>query len=198
MRFAKGPKQHRKGAERTTRDFLTTPGTTRVFTKSHTIKTGPFFLPVMTLRNLQKSPKSNSDDRDSCTSRRVRKNRRRPETLKAILLTTLSLSLTGCLERLLQIRSEPAGAEVYINGDLVLLEKDGESVPATTPVDVEFDSYGTFEIQLRHPDRRSESRLVPISAPLYDYPPLDLVLGFLWPWTVSDAHLVEFTLEPLL
>ena len=79
-----------------------------------------------------------------------------------------------------------------------LLEKDGESVPATTPVDVEFDSYGTFEIQLRHPDRRSESRLVPVSAPLYDYPPLDLVLGFLWPWTISDAHLVEFTLEPLL
>ena len=26
----------------------------------------------------------------------------------------------------------------------------------------------------------------------------DLVLGYLWPWTISDAHLVEFTLEPLL
>ena len=59
LRFAKGPKQHRKGAERTTRDFLTTPRTTRVVTKSRTIKTGPLFLPVMTLCELQESPKSN-------------------------------------------------------------------------------------------------------------------------------------------
>ena len=95
---------------------------------------------------------TSSGDGDSRSSRRVMTGRTAGtlsflrRSLKAILLTTLSISLTGCLERLLQIRSEPAGAEVYINGELVQLENDGEPIPATTPVDVEFDSYGTFEV----------------------------------------------------
>lgn len=123
-------------------------------------------------------------------------SRSRLEASRALLVAALSLPLTGCLERLLQIRSEPPGSEVYINGEQVLIETDGEPVPATTPVDVEFDDYGTFEIQLRRPDYSAQSRLVAVAAPFYDYPPLDLILDFLWPWTLRDDVLVEFRLEP--
>ena len=59
--------------------------------------------------------------------------------LFAVFLGAFFLGSAGCVERMLQIRSDPSGASVYVNGK-----------PAgTTPLEHSFDYYGTFEVALR-------------------------------------------------
>ncbi|MBI4586841.1 MAG: hypothetical protein HY717_22740 [Planctomycetes bacterium] len=113
------------------------------------------------------------------------------------LAAGLLLPLAGCVERLLQIRSDPPGAEVALNGEPMVVVAGGKRAPAVTPVDIPFDFYGTFEITLRRPGCRSESRLVPVYAPFYQYPPLDFLVENCFPWRVTDARRVEFKLKPV-
>ncbi len=113
------------------------------------------------------------------------------------LITGLLLPLAGCVERLLAVRSDPPGAEVALNGEPMVVAAAGKKVPAVTPIDIPFDFYGTFEITLRRPGCLSESRLVPVYAPFYQYPPLDFVVENCLPWRVTDVRPVEFKLKPV-
>jgi len=93
--------------------------------------------------------------------------------------------LTGCVERLLQIRSDPPGAEVTINGE-----------PAgVTPVDHRFVFYGTFEVALRAKGRRSVRQLEPVRPPWYEIFPLDFFAENLTPFKITDARLLHYQLE---
>lgn len=95
------------------------------------------------------------------------------------------LALCGCVERWLFIQSEPAGAEVFLDGAPV----------GTTPVKVAFDHYGTREILLRRDDHASVARLETIEAPWYQWFPIDLVTEHLWPGTIRDVHEIRFDLD---
>ena len=102
----------------------------------------------------------------------------------AVVAATLMV-LPGCVERLLQIRSDPPGAEVTVNGE-----------PAgVTPLDHRFTFYGTFEVTLRARGHRSLHRLEPVRPPWYEFFPLDFFAENLTPFRITDAHLLEYRLE---
>ena len=113
-----------------------------------------------------------------------------PRLAISILLLAL---LPGCVERALMIRSDPPGAKVFVDGTEV----------GTTPAEIPFDHYGTREVMVRMEGAERgeqalapETRLVKVSAPWYQWFPLDLASEFLWPGTIHDEHVIEFTLEP--
>ncbi len=112
-------------------------------------------------------------------------------------LSCLLISLNGCAERLLQIRSDPPGATVVINGETILVEREGQLEPAKTPVDIPFDHYSRFEITLRHPEALSSFKTIDLEAPWTSYPPIDLFAELLFPWWVSERHEIQFQLDPI-
>jgi hypothetical protein len=93
--------------------------------------------------------------------------------------------LSGCVERWLQIRSEPEGAEVIIDGEVV-----GE-----TPVDVEFHWYGGREITLRKGGYRTVHEIREIRAPWYQIFPFDLITDLLLPFMIRDIRQLQYQLE---
>ena len=101
-----------------------------------------------------------------------------------VILTCLAS--TGCVQRILQVESEPPGASVHINGEAA----------GKTPLEHPFDFYGEFEIVLRLDDYRSKRIIHEASAPWHAYFPVDLVVEFLLPiFPIRDVHRVETRLE---
>jgi hypothetical protein len=109
-----------------------------------------------------------------------------PGPFLAALTASALLAAPGCVERLLQIRSDPPGAEVTVNGVRI----------GTTPIDHPFDFYGTFDVTLRAKDRISVRRLETVRAPWYEVPPIDFVAENLVPFRIRDHREVPVTLEP--
>lgn len=104
-----------------------------------------------------------------------------------LFLGAFFLGNTGCVERILQVRSDPSEASVYVNG----------KAAGTTPLDHSFDYYGTFEVALRAEGCFSHRVLKYAGPPWYQMFPLDLFSELLVPWTIRDTHAVEVRLIPL-
>ncbi len=102
------------------------------------------------------------------------------------LLLAAAVAASGCVEPMLRIRSEPSGIPVTMNGRPV----------GTTPVDVPFPHYGTVRLETPAtdldgdgwPEVRRHVALVDLSAPWYQWFPLDFFSDNLIPWTVTDVH----------
>ncbi|MCF6158156.1 MAG: PEGA domain-containing protein [wastewater metagenome] len=118
--------------------------------------------------------------------------------LKRILISGLlslfsSVMFCGCVLRSLTIDSEPSGAMVYLDNELI-----GE-----TPVTTTFTYYGTRKIVLEKTD--SEGRLLyerkvfyeKIQPPVYQIFPLDFFSELLIPVKLKDEHYLYYELEPL-
>ncbi len=117
--------------------------------------------------------------------------RRASPTATLVSLLLLALATPGCVERILVVRTEPSGADVYINGQKV----------GATPLEYEFDFYLPMDIELRKYDaRKGGYRAVHLvkdpKIPWYQYFPLDLVTEFLVPWQIRDVHHVDVELQP--
>ena len=104
---------------------------------------------------------------------------------KCAAVAAMLLALPGCMKRVLEVRSEPEGAAVYVNG-----EEAG-----TTPLDHPFTFYGTVEVTLRAPGYLSHRQLVDLPVPWYQFFPLDLVSDLL-PIRHSEAVDVELVPAP--
>jgi hypothetical protein len=104
----------------------------------------------------------------------------------AVLLGALLFGTVGCVERLLQVRSDPSGATVYVNGQEV----------GRTPLDHPFSFYGTVEVALRAQGCTSYREDVVLSPPWYEVFPFDLFSELLVPVTFRDVHAVEVRLTP--
>ena len=102
-----------------------------------------------------------------------------------LVLAAIGIGASGCVERLLQVRSDPPGAEVYVNGEFV----------GTTPHDQPFTFYGTYSIALRSPNHRAVHQLEPIYWPWWEQFPLDFVTENLIPFTLRDRRLFDYRLE---
>ena len=106
--------------------------------------------------------------------------------------STCLLAASGCVERILQVRSDPPGAVAYVGG-----EKAG-----TTPCDHPFTFNGTVDVTLRGPSEPtrwgylSHREMVTLSPPWYEIFPLDFFSELLLPWTVRDEHVLEVRLVP--
>lgn len=100
----------------------------------------------------------------------------------AVLVPLLS---AGCVDRLLEIRSDPPGADLFIDGERV----------GVTPHVHKYVWYGTREVTLVMPGYRSERRMVALNAPWWQIFPFDLVTDVLVPVTLTDKLDVHIALR---
>jgi len=97
---------------------------------------------------------------------------------------------TGCVRRSLTIRTEPAGAMVYVNDQL----------KGNSPVAYDFEWYGWHRVMVRKEgyERLDDRKL--LRAPVYLWIPLDLMMELL-PFSIRDTRTWSYTLtriqEPL-
>jgi hypothetical protein len=106
---------------------------------------------------------------------------------KLLALLTVALALTGCLERRVSITSEPEGAVVYAN-DVEL---------GRTPLEAAFTYYGAYDVRVEKEGFEPLRTEAKARAPLYEYPPLDLVATAA-PVSITTVVRWHFKLEPEL
>jgi hypothetical protein len=103
-----------------------------------------------------------------------------------VLLATGLLS--GCVERRFVITSNPPGAAVYRDGQLL----------GGTPVDDYFIYYGNREYVLVLDGYETLKVQQPAPTPWYEIPPFDFVAENLWPFKIRDIRRPEpYQLQPL-
>jgi hypothetical protein len=109
---------------------------------------------------------------------------------RLLLATALGalLTLPGCIERALEVRTNPPGALVVIDG-----EEAG-----TTPVTQTFLHYGTHEFIFSKEGYRRKKLLQEVRPPWYEEIPLDFFVEMVWPFTVTDGHVYSYDLEPII
>jgi len=105
-----------------------------------------------------------------------------------VLVAVAVLALTtGCIERRFRIESNPPGAYVYVN-----------NVPhGPTPVDIPFVFYGGYDITLMKDGYETKNVKEFISAPWYQYPPIDFFAESVYPRQITDIRPLYYELEPL-
>lgn len=106
--------------------------------------------------------------------------------IAACLVLIGLLVLPGCVRRRLMVRSNPSGAMVYVDNQLI----------GTTPCAADFVYYGTREIRLVKAGYETLTFNQPIPAPWYQIPPLDFVSENLIPKKIQDFRTVSFDLKP--
>ena len=108
-------------------------------------------------------------------------------TLRIVGLTVVVCLLsTGCVRRRMTIRSNPPGAVVYIDDQLI----------GTTPVSTSFTYYGTRKFRLVKSGYETLTTLSRMRAPWYQIPPLDFVSENLVGREIRDERVLDFTLQP--
>lgn len=101
-----------------------------------------------------------------------------------LLLAMLAL-LSGCVQRTMSIDSNPPGALVYMNDQEI----------GRTPLKRDFTWYGTYDVQVRMEGYETLSTKQKVIAPLWQWPPFDLVAE-LWPGHLKDERHFTYTLQP--
>lgn len=103
-----------------------------------------------------------------------------------IIVIAVFVALSGCVERQITIKSDPDNASLLING-----------VPVgKTPYTYKFVHYGVSDIMIKKDGYYSFRKDLEISAPFYQYFPLDLIFEVL-PFTIHDNNDFIFELEAL-
>ncbi len=103
----------------------------------------------------------------------------------ALCMLGAALALSGCLTRVLEIRSDPPGALAYVNGQPV----------GTTPAVYKFTQYGDRSLIVTKDEHTTINQTCTLEAPWWACFPCDLFVE-LWPGTVVDTHEVALTLQP--
>jgi hypothetical protein len=98
------------------------------------------------------------------------------------------LLLPGCVRRRLNVRSNPAGALVYVDNQQI----------GTTPCSVDFTYYGTREIRLIKAGYETLTVNQPIPTPWYQIPPIDFISENLVTTKIRDNRTVTYDLAPRL
>ena len=100
-------------------------------------------------------------------------------------MALVTCCLTGCVRRALTIRSEPPGAQVFLNDHL-----RGE-----TPLTYDFEWYGWYRVLLHKEgyERLDDHRL--LRAPAMFWIPFDLMCELL-PFQMWDRETWSYTLVP--
>ena len=99
-----------------------------------------------------------------------------------LVLGLAALALPGCISRVLEVKSDPPGAWVYLNGQEL----------GTTPVVHQFDHYGTRSIVVSKQGHKPAAEVIHLRAPWWGWFPFDFFVE-LWPGGVEDRH--EFSYE---
>jgi hypothetical protein len=98
----------------------------------------------------------------------------------------LALASVGCVQRRMMIRSHPAGALVYLNGQEL----------GRTPITTDFTYYGDFEVKLVKDGYETETIIQPVPMPWYQWPVVDFVAENVVPQKIHDRRELSYNLRP--
>jgi len=112
---------------------------------------------------------------------------------KWIPFVLFAACLCGCVERRVYLISEPPGADVYIDGELIGRTRPGDHPDG--PLAQNFVFYGSREFTFRKPGFETVNVQQRLETPWYEYPPLDFICEVLLPFPLVDEHFVEVKLE---
>jgi hypothetical protein len=104
---------------------------------------------------------------------------------RLIISVLASFVIGGCVERRLTVTSEPEGALAYLNNQEI----------GRTPVTRDFNWYGNFDVQLRKEGYQTRKTSKHVTAPWWQWPPIDLLAEVL-PLRLHDDRTIAFTLKP--
>ena len=103
----------------------------------------------------------------------------------ALVAVAAGLAGGGCVERELQVNSDPQGALVYLN----------EQEVGRTPLRQDFTWYGTYDVAVRKEGYETLKTTSPVIAPWWQWIPFDFVADVL-PFRLKDSHALRYTLKP--
>ncbi len=108
--------------------------------------------------------------------------------MKKMLIVVLgAFILAGCVERRINISTNPEGAIVWLNDKEV----------GKTPLRLPFTWYGDYDVVVRKEGYSTLKTHIKLKRPWYQIPPIDLFAETLWPGMVYDEHKFEFELTPM-
>jgi hypothetical protein len=110
------------------------------------------------------------------------------KSLPALLAVGLSVSLllSGCVERKLTINTEPQGALILLNDEEI----------GTSPVTVSFEWYGDYWVRISKDGYENLNTHRPLKRPWYDTFPFDFFAQIINPNRIVDSYEWTFPLEP--
>lgn len=106
--------------------------------------------------------------------------------MPAVIGLVCLLTVAGCVQRRMTVRSNPPGALVYVDDYQI----------GTTPVSTDFIYYGTRKIRLVKDGYETLTVRQPFPLPWYQVFPLDFVTENLWPWEIRDERVVDLAMMP--
>lgn len=115
----------------------------------------------------------------------------RPTATRRLILVALAMGVLtvgpfGCVSRRLTIRSNPPGAQVYVDNYEI----------GSTPCSTDFIYYGTRQIRLIKDGYETLTVDQPIPAPWYQVPPIDFVTENLVPHEMRDERTLSYNMTP--
>jgi len=93
--------------------------------------------------------------------------------------------LSGCVEQILTVQTDPPGATVSMNDQLL----------GSTPLDKDFTWYGDYQVEIRKEGYEAIKTHKWIKAPWWNWPPLDLFAELL-PIHARDHKVLTYKLTP--
>ena len=104
-----------------------------------------------------------------------------------VAVCAAGLTGVGCVERRIEITSEPAGALVWVNDQQV----------GRTPTQASFLYHGVYDVRLQLDGFEPLVTEAEASPPIYEHAPLDLVAEMV-PARIQNVQHWHFVLEPSL
>lgn len=102
------------------------------------------------------------------------------------LLALLAVASSGCVRRRMTVRTNPAGATVSVDNQVI----------GTTPAASSFVYYGTREFRIEKDGYRTETIKRRFNPPWYEFPGLDFISETLWPGEIRDERMIDVQLVP--
>lgn len=103
--------------------------------------------------------------------------------MRFFLVGALLLGLIGCIDRKLFIKTEPAGADVFVNGKLI----------GSSPAEIATPWSGTYGIEIRKEGYATVSDKKVIGSKTYEIFPIDFFAQVI-PITIKDHRDAVYTL----
>ncbi|MBI5366881.1 MAG: PEGA domain-containing protein [Planctomycetes bacterium] len=112
---------------------------------------------------------------------------RPPAAVLALVALLACAGLSGCVDRKIEVESDPPGADVWVDGKHL----------GKTPIAIPFTYYGGRDLRLEKEGYQSIRVLHSTTPPVFEYFPVDLVSECIIPFNLHDVKSLRFDLEPV-
>lgn len=110
----------------------------------------------------------------------------RNPSLLLLLCALALLSSGGCVRRRMTIRTNPPGAQVFVDDQEI----------GTTPCSSAYVYYGTRKVTVIKDGYKTETLYHKFHPPWYQIPPLDFITENLFSREIRDERIIDVTLAP--